>query len=302
MASYILSNENRVYTAAEAVFGEVAPVTAQGAVPLVRLQVQERDREPKRRDKTGSRSFGGYGTGLRRVTAFQLDTYHTGVEVPGQEPACGALVGSAFGGPVKVYNGGTLASAPSGSTIEFSGAHGLSVGQGVVSGSEIRFVAAVPDSTRVVLNAPFAGGGGVATGGTWSCSPGAWLPSASVFDYWSPVSAVQRILRGATVDRFEAEINGDYHEFRFRGFAAELLDSISFVPGQGGLSSFPQEPTGRRTPLLVPGHLGQVWLGISPARAYTITGAKVVVENAIDPRDREYGATYREPLFPASGV
>ena len=46
--------------------------------------------------------------------------------------------------------------------------------------------------------------------------PATELKSVSIFDYWSPETAVQRLLSGAGVDQMEILINGDYHEFHFR--------------------------------------------------------------------------------------
>ena len=95
------------------------------------------------------------------------------------------------------------------------------------------------------LNAPFtvAPAAGTATGGTVCYSPATELPSISIFDYWSPATAVQRILCGAAVNRLAIQVNGDYHQFEFSGVAQDLIDNSSFsadggrherVPGRAG--------------------------------------------------------------------
>ncbi len=78
-------------------------------------------------------------------------------------------------------------------------------------------------------------------------------------------------------------VNGDFHEFQFSGEAKELVDSVS-SPG------FPNEPTLANFDYsIVPGHLGQAWLGSVPSRFYTLTDAEITLENGIDLRDREFG-------------
>ena len=76
---------------------------------------------------------------------------------------------------------------------------------------------------------------------------------------------MQRILPGAAVDTFTIAVNGDFHEFLFAGQAQDLVDSSSFVGGQAGLAAFPAEPAvSGLNYAIVPGHLGQVWLGSAP--------------------------------------
>ena len=102
----------------------------------------------------------------------------------------------------------------------------------------------------------------------------------------------QRIITGAAVDSFALSVNGDVHEFAFRGPAADIVDSSSFVPGTGGLSQFPAEPgIGNFDYSIVPGHLGQAWIGNSGTRLLTLTSANVQLRNHLDTRHREFGAT-----------
>jgi hypothetical protein len=85
-------------------------------------------------------------------------------------------------------------------------------------------------------------------------------------------------------------INGDFHEFTFRGAAMDVIDNASFSSGQGGLSSYPPEPIEDVFDYtIIPGHLGQAWLGSAPDRFFTITAAEVVIGNDVDLRAREFG-------------
>ena len=67
--------------------------------------------------------------------------------------------------------------------------------------------------------------------------------SATIYDYWDPSTAVQGILNGAAMDVMKIAVNGDFQEFEFSGASQDLLDSVSFTTGQGGLTQFPAEPT-----------------------------------------------------------
>src|SRR6185369_4802165 len=105
---------------------------------------------------------------------------------------------------------------------------------------------------------------GAQLGGTCTYFPATELPSASIYDYWSPNTAVQRVLCGAAVNKVSLEVNGDFHAFRFSGLAQDLLDSSSFAAGLGSLSAFPDEPAAAQFDYsIVPGHMGQAWLGSS---------------------------------------
>ena len=86
-----------------------------------------------------------------------------------------------------------------------------------------------------------------------------------IFDYWSPATALQRLLCGAAVDQMQIDVNGDYHEFQFNGLAQDVVDSSSLGASGGGVAellSFPAEPAlGAFDYSIVPGNLGQAWLG-----------------------------------------
>jgi hypothetical protein len=172
----------------------------------------------------------------------------------------------------------------------------------VAIGSEIRFVAAVVNGATVDVNAPFTG---VIPYGTHAQTTvtymlGMHLPSASIFDYWSPSTAVQRVLTGAAVNQMLLRINGDFHEFEFGGPARDLMDSASFLSGDGGVDEFPAEPLlGGFDYGIVPGHLGQVWLGANPERFYTLTDAMMKLDNGLELRTREFGT--RAPMCVVPG-
>ncbi len=106
-------------------------------------------------------------------------------------------------------------------------------------------------------------------------------------------------MEGST--RLEVVVNGDYHELTFSGPAADLIDSSSFSAGSAGLASFPLEPTiGNFDYSIVPGHLGQVWLGIVPNRFFTLSAANVEVKNNLALRAQEFGSPYPQAIVAGS--
>ena len=99
------------------------------------------------------------------------------------------------------------------------------------------------------------------------------------------------------------KINGDYHEFGFSGIAQELVDSTSFTSGIGQLSAFPAEPAlGTFDYSIVPGNLGQVWLGNVPGQFFTLTDAQLSLSNnwtsAPTSLDRAYQELFRPAFAP----
>jgi len=281
MASYISSNANRFYAALESAYGSVAAIAASNRIPALKLTVQQQLEVTNRKDKTGSRTFPGLPAGGRRRTNFELQTYMTSWQSAAGGPAYGPLFQAALGAAPLVFNGGMVASC-SNTTLAFAAPHGLNVSQAVSSGGEIRFVTVIVDANTVEINAPFtaAPASGTTIGAAVTYQPATELPSASVFDYWDPASAVQRILSGAAVDQMEIQIDGDFHEFHFSGMAQDVLDSASFTAGQGNLTSYPAEPgIGAFDYSIVPGNLGEAWLGTTPAQFFTVTEAAVVLKN-----------------------
>lgn len=293
MACYISSNNNRFYVALEPAYGEVAAIGDARRFAGIQLRARQQAVQLDRRDKTGSRTFPGLPVGVKRQTSYQLRSYLSGWNIQSSEPSQGPLFRAALGAPVRLAGGLTLGSG-AGSTLTFPNAHNLVTGQAVAFGSEIRFVASIPNAQTIIVNVPFTlqPSAGSVLGPTASYSPANSLASCNLFDYWTPETAVHRILVGAAVDRMSVKINGDFHEFEFRGPARDLIDSVSFAAGEGSLSAFPSEPNITDFESnIVPGHLGQAWLGAIPERFYTITEAEFTLDNNIDLRDREFGSS-----------
>jgi hypothetical protein len=110
---------------------------------------------------------------------------------------------------------------------------------------------------------------------------------------------VQRLLCGAAVDQMSILVNGDYHEVHFSGLAQDVVDSSSFSGDVGQLQSFPQEPALDAFDFsVVPGNLGQAWLGTSPTQFFTLTSATLVLKNAVDMRAREFGSSVPRAIWP----
>jgi len=295
MSCYVSSNSNRFFVALESAYGVVPAATGQNRIPGVKLAAKQVLEQNSRRDKSGSRTFVGLPNHIRTRTGFQLNTFMTDW-VSGQAgPGHGPLFQAAMGGTPLAFAGGMVATTSATTQITFSAAHGLSVGQAVANANEIRFVAGIQDSTTVFLIAPFTGGiaAGTGLGPTVTYPLGSDLGSVSIFDYWDPAGAVQRILNGAAVDSMKVKVNGDFQELVFAGPSQDLVDSASFTSGQGGLTQFPAEPVNAGFDYtVVPGHLGQVWMGATPAQLFTLTGAELSLSNAIQLRAREFGSDF----------
>jgi hypothetical protein len=295
MSCYISSNNNRFYVALEPTFGNVPNITGQNRIPGVRLTTKQVPEQTVRRDKTGSRTFVGLPNRIRKRTNFQLTTLLTEWTNQTVPPGYGPLFQSAMGGTPVFFNGGTVASVTGGTQVQFPGPHGLAVGQAVTSAGEMRFVSAIQNTTTVFLNAPFSNTpqAGSTLGTTVTFMLATELPSASIFDYWDPNTAVQRILEGAAMEAMKVKVNGDFQEFQFAGPSRDLLDSASFASGQGGLSQFPAEPSPAGFDYtIVPGHLGEVWMGATPNQFLTLTAAELTLENNVDLRAREFGSDF----------
>ncbi|MBI2686414.1 MAG: hypothetical protein HYX27_08865 [Acidobacteria bacterium] len=292
MACYISSNQNRFYAALETGFGTVTAAAAENRIPAIKLGIQHETVQGPRRDKTGSRTRGGIPSGARTRTRYQVSTYMTNWANVNGEPSYGPLIRGALGAAPVLDGGKTVASVGTNNRITFGAAHGMSAGQAVSFGGEIRFVAAVINATTVELNAPFSltPTAGSPLNPTITYGPATQLPSVSIYDYWSPATAVQRIVSGAGVDKMKIKVNSDYHEFEFAGEARDLIDSASFAAGLGGLSAFPEEPAAEGLAYeIIPGHIGQVWIGAGPDQFLTLTEAEIEIVNNVDMRKREFG-------------
>jgi len=302
MASYISSNANRFYTALESSYGQTPAITAQNRFPAVKLTAKNQLETATRRDKTGSRTFVGIPAGLRRTTSFDVTTYMTSWGGQSSGPAYGPLFQASLGAAPLMYPGGAAAAGCSGTTVAFAAPHGLTVGQGVSVNGEVRFVTAIASATAVQVNAPFSTvpEAGAAIAPTVSYFPATQLPSVSIFDYWDPATALQRLLCGAAVNRMTIKINGDFHQFEFSGMAQDLVDSSSFANGMAQLTSFPLEPAlGAFDYSIVPGNMGEAWLGSTPGMFSTITSGTFQLDNSLDLRSKEFGSNL--PLAGAPG-
>ena len=198
-----------------------------------------------------------------------------------------------MGGPARQFQGGVIETMANPTTLRFTSPHGLAVGQAITVGGELRFVSGLVDTATVGINAPFtaAVGAGYPVGWTMSYAPGSQLGSVSLFDYWSPSTAIHRIVAGATVDEMRLSVNGCYHEFKFKGPGRELIDNATFESVQGGLSAFPVEPELAQLDAPgVPGSLGQAWFGTSPNQFFTVTAAEIGLKNHLELRNREFGS------------
>jgi hypothetical protein len=291
--AYISSNNNRWYCQLESLYGQVPLNSPQGRFPAVQMSVQQKFDTPARRDKTGTRSFAGATANMRKNTTFALTTYMTSWASSAGAPGYGPLFQAALGASPLLFTGGASTATSTANAIGFAAPHGLTAGQAITFAGEIRFIVAVIDSQTVLLGAPFSTipTAGSAIGPTVTYLPTTELPSFSLFDYWTPSTAVQRLLCGCAVNQMQLEVNGDYQEFAFSGMAQDVLDSCSFASGQGQLTAFPNEPAPGAAPItVIPGHLGQVWLGTTATRFLTLTGAKVTLKNQLDMRTHEFGS------------
>jgi len=295
MSCYISSNNNRVFVALESNYGQVAAITGANRIPIVKLTARQTSEQTGRRDKTGTRTFTGLPNRIRKRTSFQLNTFMTQWTDQTSAPTHGPLFQAAMGAPPVIFAGGTVATVTGQTQIQFAAAHGLSAGQAITSGGEIRFVSAVQNTTTVFINAAFTVEpvAGSAIGATATYRLATDLGSATIYDYWDPSTVVQRIVNGAAVDTMKVKVNGDFHEFDFSGPSQDLLDSASFVSGEGGLSSYPLEPSSADFDYtIVPGHLGQVWMGAPESQFLTLTAAELTMTNNIAQRLQEFGSDF----------
>jgi hypothetical protein len=292
MSCYISSNNNRAYVALESTYGSAAAVTGQNRIPLLKLAARQVLEQSKRKDKTGTRTFVGLPNRVRKTTSFQLRTLMTEWTNQTTAPSHGPLFQGAMGAAPLLFPGGTIAAINNQTVLQLGAPHGLSPGQAVTSGAELRFVAGVPNSTTVVINAPFSNATvGSAVGPTMTYKLGTSVPSTTIYDYWDPSTAVQRMLNGAAVDVMKITVNGDYQEFEFSGQSQDLLDSASFTSGQGALTQFPAEPSPIEFDYtIVPGHLGQVWMGVTQTQFFTLTAAELTLSNNLTLRVKEFGS------------
>ena len=166
-------------------------------------------------------------------------------------------------------------------------------------------MASVVNASNVVLNAPFTTlpAAGASTQPTVTYAPATVLPSVTIFDYWDPSTAVQRVLNGAAIDEMAIRVNGDFHGFQFSGVAQDIVDSSSFSAGEAALTSFPAEPTLAAFDYsIVPGNLGQAWLGTTACQFFTVTNAVIVLKNNLETRSREFGSSLPLAISPGRRI
>lgn len=300
--AYILSSANRWYCGLENSYGKVPSITGDNRIPAIKMAARQQLEKSLRRDKTGGRTFAGTPPGGRRKSEFSLTTYLTSWTTPQLLPAYGPLFQAAMGGTPLIHSGGTVASS-SGTALGFAAPHGLVINQAVSIGGDIRFVVNIVDPTTVTINAPFttAPASGNTTSPTLTFLPADDLPSCSLFDYWSPATALQRIVCGAGIDTFALQLNGDFQEFHFAGMAQEIISSASFANGSGQLTAFPGEPAAAAFDYsIVPGNLGQIWMGIEPNRFATVTEGELRLNNDLAVRANEFGSQLPQSLSPGA--
>ena len=177
----------------------------------------------------------------------------------------------------------------------FSGSHGLVLRQAFGFNGEIRFVTQVVNSTTVQVNAAFssAPASGNALTAAVTYFPADELPSVSVFDYWDPVKRGGQDRGWAPLATgCRCESMGTITRWSSAASAQDVIDTVSFAAGQGGLSSFPSEPAidAEVSRSRCRGISGQAWLGSPSSRFQTVTSAAVEVVNDLDLRTREFGS------------
>lgn len=301
--AYISSNANRWYCAQESAYGQIAAITAANRIPAVGMTAQLQRAKSERKDKTGSRTWLGLPRGTRTQVGYGMKSYMRDWADMTNLPPHGPVFEAALGAPGALWAGGTPNAGTQVSSVVFTAPHGLAPGRALTSAGEIRFVAAVADPLTVVLNAPFSTAPvpGVPLGATATYSLAASLPSVTLFDYWDPSTAVQRVLPGAVVDQMSIALNGDFHEFEFKGMAQDIVDSASFLSGQGGAVTFPPEPTvAGYSYSPVPGNLGEVWLGVIPNKFLTVSAASIEIKNNVNLRTKEFGSSLPQGIAPGT--
>ena len=196
--AYISSNANRFYTALETSYGQVGEITSGN-----RDYGSEADgpAEPATAQRKPPPAAGPPAADEFRLGARRDELAASGGK-PGYGPYFQAGLGGAQlhfaparrGPPARLREAGVRSAARAG-----RGGGGLMRG-------EIRFVAAIVDASTVQLNAPFTvlPAGGAAIGAAVTYVPATELPSASVFDYWGPTTAVHRLCAGRPSTRWKS--------------------------------------------------------------------------------------------------
>ena len=292
MSCFIASNQNRIYGALENTFGSAATVTGSDRLPFSKFRLTERRVVSARNDKTGSRTYPGAPSNGRESAVVHLACYLTEWNTETGFPALHDVLQSVTGGQVRVFGANSVQSVSGDRTVHTAQPHGLSAGQGVSCNGEIRFVDAILDSSTITLNVPFtkAVQAGQSLGRTVTYTLGDDLKPITLYDYWDPQEAIQRGVAGFVVDEMRVNINGDFHEMSFSGEGRTFFDSSSFAEGIVGLTEYPPEPVlGDYPASLIPGSLGQAWVGSTVSQSFNVLLSSIRVMNNIDYRRREFG-------------
>jgi hypothetical protein len=87
------------------------------------------------------------------------------------------------------------------------------------------------------------------------------------------------------------KVNGDFHQFEFEGNGARPDRQFQFRGGDGAMSEL--SPRSRHRGAfdyaIVPGNMGEAWLGSTPGQFYTITSGTFQLDNGLDMRSKEFG-------------
>ena len=148
-----------------------------------------------------------------------------------EQPGYGPLFRAAMGAAPLLHSGAPIAAGSTESAVAVSAAvMAWSAGQAVSVGGELRFTTAVVDASAVELNAPSERGSVCRRGDRTDNHLLAWqsLPSASIFDYWSPEAHVQRIVCGAHCRQDEDTGQLGLSRVSVCWSGAGLIDSVSF--------------------------------------------------------------------------
>ena len=156
MSCYISSNQNRFYAGSESSYGETPTIGSSNRLPAVKLSIKTRDREVIDVIRLVGVLSQVFPTGLRRKTEYQLRTYLTTWSDATDQPGYGPLFRAAMGSAPLLHSGATIADGSSNVQLRFNAGHGLTAGQAVSVGGELRFVSAVESDTAVELNAPLS--------------------------------------------------------------------------------------------------------------------------------------------------
>lgn len=308
--NYVNRVNQRCYAKLESTFAVVPTFLATNAFRF-RTCMPELTQEWLVNDsKTGSPTFPGVVPGGRRLGNWSLDAFLIPNGTGGSAPDMDAFFQASFGGAVNTYAGGTThASTPCTTTsITFSAAQNLHIGDFIASAGEARCITALTGSagaaTQVTIAPPLtaAPGVGATIGGSVNYTLVNGLPpSMSIASYWDPSGVEQDIINGAIVTDFSITANGPMHMIKMSGQGQQVIDTVTFTTGQGGLSSFPTEPaTQTLTGQAIAGHKGQAWTGATPSNFTMFDSLVLNFKNSTEMRKDEFGS--QVPLGFARGA